>query len=67
MATTSFGTAVAIFVNFWLVALTAFGVAATAIFLHILGAVNSAIGASVTISLLCVSLFGRAENKSDLM
>lgn len=54
MGATTFGTAVAIFVNTWLVGLTAFGIAATGIFLHILGAVDSTIGSSVLLSIVCV-------------
>ncbi|KAK5088624.1 hypothetical protein LTR05_002844 [Lithohypha guttulata] len=55
MGATTFGTAVAIFVNTWLVGLIAFGIAATGIFLHILGAVDSTIGSSVLLSIVCAA------------
>ncbi|KAK5089784.1 hypothetical protein LTR70_006158 [Exophiala xenobiotica] len=53
MAPITFSTAVLIFINLWLIALTTFGTAAGAIFLHVLGAVDNNIGASVTVSILC--------------
>lgn len=54
MATIKFRTAVTIFVNFWLIALAAFGTATAAIFLYILNDVSSAIGASTALSLVSV-------------
>lgn len=61
MAPTTFSTAVLLFINLWLIALTAFGTAASAIFLYILGAVDHNIGASVTVSIVCVRSSSRPE------
>ena len=55
MSTITFTTAVLIFINFWLIALASFGIAASTILLYILGAVDGVIGSGVAVAILCVS------------
>ena len=56
MASLGFGVAVLIFVNLWLITLTAFGITTSAIFLYILNASTGVVGASTTVSLICVCI-----------
>ncbi|KAK5953584.1 hypothetical protein OHC33_005528 [Knufia fluminis] len=66
MARTTFTTAVLIFINLWLIALTSFGTAASAILLYILGAVDNIIGSSVAAALSFTYLIFQSINATSV-